>query len=297
MFDFYQINQELILYNHLKYKMSSLNRFGHSHVNEQDVFVLNKSIDTNVTNTELQVSDPSLEVTLGNIPGQEVIFLNALNPVVTTGSQVVVETVVTVPPTSAVQHNISSSAAEDDIGGTGALTILIEGLDDTYTELQETIILTGAIDVLTVNSYRRINKMSVTSAGTFKRNIGIISAIAVGPATLTISIAPNSSRSESIFYSVPLGKTAYIVDIESMVFNNTANTFCEFSIRLDVDVLSSPISIVLDRWINRTNSITKKTYKYYRTIQTQSDLYIEAASRINSNSEVYVTMVLLIIDD
>ena len=57
---------------------------------------------------------------------------------------------------SAVTMFVSSTSADDNGTGTGARTILIQGLDEDYNEIEETITLNGQTQVATQLSYLRI---------------------------------------------------------------------------------------------------------------------------------------------
>ncbi len=77
-------------------------------------------------------------------------------------------------PTVADQCKISSSSTADDAGSTGATDVRIEGLDSNGDYLTEDIELDGTTLVPTVQSYLRINLMTVIAVGTGGRNDGLI---------------------------------------------------------------------------------------------------------------------------
>lgn len=75
------------------------------------------------------------------------------------GANNAVATAVWVPPTEARVHAIVSSSTDDDgnpTSNTGAHTVLVEGLDENWEEISETVTLNGTSAVNTVNSYIRI---------------------------------------------------------------------------------------------------------------------------------------------
>ena len=61
-------------------------------------------------------------------------------------------------PPSASTMTVSSSDVNDTSAGTGARTVLISGLNASYNEASETIILNGQTAVTTVNTYIRMNR-------------------------------------------------------------------------------------------------------------------------------------------
>jgi len=106
---------------------------------------------------------------------------------------------------------ISSSSVADAVAGTGALTVQIYGLDANYAEINETITLTGQTAVNSTNSYLRIFRMVVRSAGSGGANAGVIyagtGAVVLGvPANIYAEIAIGENQTLMSLYTVPAGK-------------------------------------------------------------------------------------------
>ena len=119
-------------------------------------------------------------------------------------------------PPSATTMTVSSSDANDTSAGTGARTVLISGLDGSYNEISETITMNGQTPVTTSNSYLRVNRALVLTAGSGGVNAGIIY---VGTGTVTSGVPANkyttingdgTNQSLQAFWTVPAGYTAYI---------------------------------------------------------------------------------------
>ena len=119
-------------------------------------------------------------------------------------------------PPSATTMTVSSSDANDTSAGTGARTVLISGLDGSYNEISETITMNGQTPVTTSNSYLRVNRALVLTAGSGEVNAGIIY---VGTGTVTAGVPANkyttingdgTNQSLQAFWTVPAGYTAYI---------------------------------------------------------------------------------------
>jgi len=132
-------------------------------------------------------------------------------------------------PTSATQMTVSSSSADDAAAGTGARTINIQGLDADYNEISEDIILNGQTPVTTVNSYLRINRGSVLTAGSGGKNAGIIRA---GTGTVTSGVPANvflsidgegDNQTLMCLWTVPAGYTAFLVQT-NVSTGNSSNT-------------------------------------------------------------------------
>jgi hypothetical protein len=86
-------------------------------------------------------------------------------------------TVPYVHPSAAATTTIVSDSGDDDVAGTGALTVLVEGTGDSHEFLSEIATMTGAVAVTLSNSYRRINKIQVLTAGSGLENAGIITVL------------------------------------------------------------------------------------------------------------------------
>ena len=139
---------------------------------------------------------------------------------------------------SAVTMFVSSTSANDTGTGTGARTILIQGLDEDYNEIEETITLNGQTQVATQLSYLRIYRSFVTLAGS---NEGTSGVIYIGSSGSTGGV-PNSSVYASISignqtqiaaYTVPAGYTLYVDEINFTAAVSQAQKLvhCKFNSR------------------------------------------------------------------
>ncbi len=123
--------------------------------------------------------------------------------------------------TAAKTLGISSGSANDAAAGTGAITIIITGVNAAYALVTETITMNGQAKVETVNQYLNLHEMYVATFGATGNNVGIIyaydtsDAIVAGvPQTATKvagTIAAVKGRSRLGVYTVPAGKTAYMI--------------------------------------------------------------------------------------
>jgi hypothetical protein len=119
-------------------------------------------------------------------------------------------------PPSATTMTVSSSDTNDTSAGTGARTVQISGLDGDYNEISETIILNGQTAVTTTNSYLRVNRALVLTAGSGGANAGIIY---VGTGTVTSGVPANiyttingdgTNQTLQAFWTVPANYDAYV---------------------------------------------------------------------------------------
>ena len=118
-----------------------------------------------------------------------------------------------VAPTAARVHAIASSNAEDGGAGTdtGALTVSVNGLNASYADTTETVVLNGTTPVNTANSYVIIHRMIVLTAGSAGANVGTITATAAAPdSTVSCAVVIGKNQTQFCIYQVPAGYTGYM---------------------------------------------------------------------------------------
>lgn len=131
-------------------------------------------------------------------------------------------------PTSAIQMSVSSSSANDTAAGTGARTIVVSGLNAAYEETSEVVTLNGQTAVLTTNTFIRVFRAYVvtagsgeTAAGTIYIGTGVVTAGV--PATVYAEIVLGENQTLMAIWTVPAGYTLYLNQgIFSAASNNAA---------------------------------------------------------------------------
>lgn len=156
-------------------------------------------------------------------------------------------------PSAASIMTVSSSNAADSTGGTGARSILVQGLNSSFEEIGEIIALNGQSPVSTINSYYRIQQIMVLTAGSAGANVGNISigtgAVVGGvPANVYGYIVVGDNISQSSVYTVPAGWDAVVVDSFASAQGSGANqhTVLYASMRPQGGVFLKGCSVVLD---------------------------------------------------
>lgn len=117
---------------------------------------------------------------------------------------------------TAEKMNIVSTSTNDDgdPAGTGAQTLTIYGLDNDWSEINETVTLNGQTNVLTTNSYLRVFRMIVNTAGSTGSNVGVITASAQTSASTHAQINATDNQTLKINFSAPAGKYVLITGAE-----------------------------------------------------------------------------------
>jgi hypothetical protein len=157
-----------------------------------------------------------LQVARGQITGHKTIFKFGNNSDINGA----LETIwsrggLYVYPTSAIQMKVSSSSANDAALGTGARTVSVQGLDQNYNEVAETVTLTGQTEVLTTNTFIRVFRAFVitagsggTAAGTIYVGTGTVTAGV--PATVYAEIVLGENQTTMATWTVPAGYTFFV---------------------------------------------------------------------------------------
>lgn len=173
----------------------------------------------------------SLQVARGQIYGHSVVHVFGYNPDVDTSEETVwpIDGILGHPASPTVMK-ISSSSANDAAAGTGARTVLIEGVNGTGGLVTETVTLNGQTAVNTVNSYDAIERMVVLTVGSGGANAGVIYA-GTGTVTSGVPAVPYSvigigeNNSLVAHWTCPTGYTGYMVSGNFSVGPTAGNQF------------------------------------------------------------------------
>lgn len=186
---------------------------------------------SSLNSKNLGATDFSLSVSLGRIPGVRGETRSGFNDTITTTPEDIwTPGGVLVYPTVADKLDISSDSALDtDAAGTGARTLLVEGLDANFDEISEIIALDGVNVVLTNNTYLRVHDLTVVTAGSDGSNQGTIDAFATISGDIQNQIIPNANHSLSMAYTIPNAKTGAFTKITFSAGSNDQIVFSLFT--------------------------------------------------------------------
>ena len=119
--------------------------------------------------------------------------------------------------------NITASGATLTDVGTGARSVVIEGLDANYNEISETVFLNGSTPVILANDYLRVNNAYVDESGSGLVNAGLIT-IRVNAGDVTQLVIPaGQGRGQTANLTVGLGKSISLKELDITVSQVAAN--------------------------------------------------------------------------
>jgi len=186
---------------------------------------------------------------------------------------------------SAVTMFVSSTSVNDTSGGSGANTILIQGLDENYVEIEETITLNGQTQVTTQLSYLRVYRAFVTlagSSGTSGGTIYIGSSGATGgvPNGTVYANLGIGNQTQIAAYTVPAGHTLYVDEINITAALNLANK----RVNASFHTRDFGSNVFRTRFINvlQSNQLNQR-FKYPQDFAEKTDVEIRVSTNTTNN--------------
>ena len=154
------------------------------------------------------LTEQSIQVSRGLIKGSEVRNIFGYQSSITTSFIPAWEFAsVYAYPGSAITMTVTSASASDN-----NKTLLIQGLDDNYVQISNTVTLNGGGDVNTTIPFFRINDVILTSGTT---NVGLITISNTGKTVNYAGIRAGDGRNQASIFTVPAGKEFYLYRIDA----------------------------------------------------------------------------------
>ena len=172
---------------------------------------------------------------------------------------------------SAVTVDVVSDDTNDDVAGTGARTLRIQGLDGSYNLAEETVDMDGTTTVTTTQTFLRVFRMSVETAGTSGNNIGNISVTYTGGSDVAATITAGNGQTLMTLYTIPAGYTGYL---------------------LSMNVSSGKDQEMVFKFIQRDNSVANAGFQTKQFLEVrggQTTVIFNAINVIPQKSDIYVS--------
>lgn len=171
----------------------------------------------------MPVVAPFLEIAKGNKLGHSWVYKFGLNEDVDTSFETIWVSGGLYPTNdTATTASIVSTESTDTNGDVGAQTFTIQGLDENYVEIEETITMNGQSAVSTEKEFLKINRAFVASGGTSEQ-VGDIS-VTVNDNVLAL-VDPVYKQTVQAHYTVPARHTAFLEKVNISNGKNDQVTF------------------------------------------------------------------------
>ena len=232
-----------------------------------------------------------LAVQQGKVPGYSMINKFGYNPSIGSGSfETIWETGDDYPwQSSAVTVDVVSDDTNDDVAGTGARTLRIQGLDGSYNFAEETVDMDGTTTVTTTQTFLRVFRMSVETAGTSGNNEGTITATYTGGADVAATISPGNGQTLMCLYTIPAGYTGYLL---SMNISSGKDQEMDFKfIQRDNSVANAGFQT--KQFLNVRGGQTTVIFNAINVIPQKSDIYVSGKASSTSSSSASFDLLLV----
>ena len=193
---------------------------------------------------------------------------------------------------------VVSTSTNDTSGGTGARTVRIEGLKSTTSSAYETedITLTGTTTATSTNTWYRVNRMYVLTAGTLGYNEGTITFNhSTTTANVFGTIEAQRNQSTIAVYTIPYQTTGYIIQYSlSLVRASGAAGSGEISLRArDTSGVFRSIDyfdITNSQWVN-------KKFSYPKKLDSLTDIKFRVEDVSDNATIINASFTILLVDD
>ena len=204
------------------------------------------------------------------------------------------------PLSTAETMDIVSSSANDTAAGSGAQTIRISGLDGSYNTVAETLNLSGATPVTSVNSYVMLTAAVCLGQGTdFGSNQGNITVTSTTTGDVHAYVPLGEGLARNGFYMVPADKNAMIIG--TMEFNAAKISGGGGTPELELKVTVQQFGLSQNLWLpleldtGVNNELSIPQYVQARSFPAQSLIRFKASTDTN-NTKVRCRAHLLVWD-
>lgn len=249
---------------------------------------------------ELQ-RDFLIKVQKGDVVGHSMIHKFGRNAAVPNGSWEFVSRLGPTgwPLSAATTIRIKAGGnAADTAAGAGAREVTVQGIDDSFNEVSEVIVTAGAgVSGATTASFWRVHRAWISAVGTYGgANTGMVTIENSGGGTDIIEIAANKGQTQFAGWTVPIGKTAYLLSIHMHVDLNGQANFRVFT-RGNIDDTVAPMKSKRQRLFFAVKGSLHYLPKGPEfAINAKSDFWIEVYGD-GATASVACEFELLVVDD
>jgi hypothetical protein len=232
-----------------------------------------------------------LAVQQGKVPGYSMVNKFGYNPSIGSGSfETIWETGNNYPyQSTAVTVDVVSDDTNDDVAGTGARTLRIQGLDGSYNFAEETVDMDGTTTVTTTQTFLRVFRMSVETAGSSGNNEGTITVTYTGGSDVAATISEGNGQTLMTLYTIPAGYTGYLL---SMNISSGKDQEMDFKFIQRINEGSNG-GFQTKQFLNVRGGQTTVIFNAINIIPQKSDIYVSGKASSTSSSSASFDLLLV----
>ena len=201
--------------------------------------------------------------------------------------------------TSAVAMRVKAGNAADTAAGAGAREVTIQGIDSNFAELAEAVATAGeSASSNTIATFWRVHRAWVSAAGTYTAaNTAAVVIEDSGAAADFITIGIEEGQTQYTGWTVPIGKTAYLLSVHVTVDANKAADVRCFT-RENIDDSTAPVSATRLKlyWDGILGNFDYRPKGPELSVAAKADIWFEAYGA-GAATEVSCDFELLVVDD
>lgn len=252
--------------------------------------------------TRQLTSDFYTELQKGNIAGHSLIHKFGRNDGVPNGSWAFINMLgfTAWPLSAATTVRIKAGGdAADTAAGNGAREITVQGIDDSFNEVTEVIATAGAsASSATTTSFWRVHRAWVSAVGVYgAANTDVVVIENSGGGTDLIQIGTEEGQSQFGGWTVPLGKTAYLLTTTISVDSNKSANIAMYH-RKNFDDTTAPMSARRLKlyWDGVIGVVSSRPRTPGSPVTEKSDIWFEAFGG-GAGTEVSVDFEILVVEN
>ena len=246
------------------------------------------------------VSAHQLDVSRGFVGGQYNVHKFGKNPSITasTTEDVIFTGIINWLQTASTVRVKSGGNVNDTSAGTGARSVIIQGLDENWEVVTEEVDTAGAsASSATTTTFIRVFRAYVEDTGTYSgTNVGNVTIETTGGTTL-VTIPAGLGQTETSAYTIPAGKTGYLTNFNATV---DANKACDIIMwrRERADIVTAPFSS--NRQVSGFTQLVgsaERRFGSYIVFPEKTDIWVTATTGSGANASVQADYDLIIVDN
>ena len=172
-------------------------------------------------------------------------------------------------------------------------TLYIEGLDGNYESVSETVTLDGTAAVTTTSTFLRVHTAYVTAGSAVTANAGAITCTNSTSGDTMFTIPATEGRTQLGVYTIPAGKTGYMMGLGLFVSGLTTAT-------VNLDVRSRPFGqtplVIRDEIATGAGSGHQHNHIIPLSFTEKSDIRLDATST-TANTRVAASFAMYLVDN